>query len=418
MKFIKSTVAYLKMRAFFRLLIAFLAVIPIQTFCQNTDSIKTKAEMVFFDFNASELNPEALYKLDQLSSFIKQIELNKILITGHTDFIGGENYNAKLSKSRAASVAEFFHGKGINNEFIALFFSGKSRPIESNGTEAGRQKNRRAEIVIQYRQLPETMVINSDEPDTTITIEPDKHTIYGKQGTMVVIPEDFFAPYALSDINFTIKEAFTPCQIISQGLTTMDNNGGCLQTGGMVFFDVTYNFNKVNPSGDKKLEVWIPTNNPDEKMEVYIPESGAWKSYQAELELRQKDGKYYYVFETDLIGGFNIDKLIGPCPKNGPLVKTRMGKNQQVFLNYGDSTITEGSPVDKKTYQMPDFQSNLSPKLVAIAVSGNYVYIANKETGKIKYKSKKNKYILRARDYTKLDKFPDSESLTDYLCGM
>lgn len=76
-------------------------------------------------------------------------EKNKVVIMGHTDSRASHRYNQKLSERRAASVAKYLNDKGIPSRSMLAVGKGETRPVASNRTRAGMQKNRRVEIHIQ-----------------------------------------------------------------------------------------------------------------------------------------------------------------------------------------------------------------------------------------------------------------------------
>lgn len=102
----------------------------------------------FFDFDKSVLKPEGKAKLDDLVDKIKGIKLEVIIAVGHTDSIGTVAYNQKLSVRRAEAVKAYLESKGIEKNRIYTEGKGKSQPIASNATAAGRAKNRRVEIEV------------------------------------------------------------------------------------------------------------------------------------------------------------------------------------------------------------------------------------------------------------------------------
>jgi outer membrane protein OmpA-like peptidoglycan-associated protein len=77
----------------------------------------------------------------------------KIAIEGHTDNIGGEEYNVKLSENRANAVRSYLVSQGLNSGIVTAQGFGKSRPVADNGTAAGRQQNRRVEMVVSGEML-------------------------------------------------------------------------------------------------------------------------------------------------------------------------------------------------------------------------------------------------------------------------
>jgi outer membrane protein OmpA-like peptidoglycan-associated protein len=84
----------------------------------------------------------------RVAKVLNQYPQTNIIVTGHTDSKGAEEYNQKLSERRAESVKNALAGVGVNPSRINTIGYGKSKPIADNSTEAGRQMNRRVEIVI------------------------------------------------------------------------------------------------------------------------------------------------------------------------------------------------------------------------------------------------------------------------------
>jgi len=103
---------------------------------------------VLFEFNEVELKAEALRKLYPLVTFLKEHPKRDLFIEGHTDGIGSEAYNLQLSQQRAVAVGEFLVSNDIAPERITVYGSGKEHPVASNATQAGREQNRRVEVVI------------------------------------------------------------------------------------------------------------------------------------------------------------------------------------------------------------------------------------------------------------------------------
>jgi OOP family OmpA-OmpF porin len=113
----------------------------------------TFAADTFFDFDKSTLKPEAKAVLDDLVGKLNTINLEVIIAVGHTDSIGSDAYNQKLSVRRADSVKAYLVSKGIEPNRIYTEGKGKKQPIAPNtingkDNPAGRAKNRRVEIEI------------------------------------------------------------------------------------------------------------------------------------------------------------------------------------------------------------------------------------------------------------------------------
>ena len=101
-----------------------------------------------FDFDKSALKPEGKAKLDDLVGKLKAVNLEVVIAIGHTDSIGSNAYNQKLSLRRASSVKAYLESKGIEANRIYTEGKGETQPVADNKTKEGRAKNRRVEIEV------------------------------------------------------------------------------------------------------------------------------------------------------------------------------------------------------------------------------------------------------------------------------
>jgi OOP family OmpA-OmpF porin len=108
----------------------------------------TFAADAFFDFDKSVLKPAGKAKLTDLVAKIKGINLEVIIAVGHTDSIGSDAYNQKLSVRRAEAVKAYLVSKGIEKNRIYTEGKGEKQPVADNKTKEGRAKNRRVEIEV------------------------------------------------------------------------------------------------------------------------------------------------------------------------------------------------------------------------------------------------------------------------------
>lgn len=103
---------------------------------------------VLFEFGKFNLRPEAREKLAKVSGIVLAYPSLKLEVEGHTDSIGSEAFNQTLSEKRADSVRTYLVSQGLQSDVIISRGYGKSRPVADNATNAGRQANRRVEIVV------------------------------------------------------------------------------------------------------------------------------------------------------------------------------------------------------------------------------------------------------------------------------
>lgn len=108
---------------------------------------------ILFDFDKADLRADASTALARLATVIRAYPRGGVDIVGHTDSQGDETYNQRLSERRAASVERWLVEKeGIAAARLAPRGAGEKQPVADNATEAGRQKNRRVEVVIQKKE--------------------------------------------------------------------------------------------------------------------------------------------------------------------------------------------------------------------------------------------------------------------------
>jgi outer membrane protein OmpA-like peptidoglycan-associated protein len=103
---------------------------------------------VLFDFNKYTLKPGAREKMAKVSGILLAYPGLKLQLEGHTDSVGGDDYNLQLSQQRADAVRDFLTQQGVPVADITSIGLGKSDPVASNDTSAGRQQNRRVELVV------------------------------------------------------------------------------------------------------------------------------------------------------------------------------------------------------------------------------------------------------------------------------
>jgi OOP family OmpA-OmpF porin len=108
----------------------------------------TYAADAFFDFDKAVLKPEARTKLDDLVSKTGGVNLEVIIAVGHTDSVGTDAYNQRLSVRRAEAVKAYLVSKGVEKNRVYTEGKGEKQPVADNKAAEGRAKNRRVEIEV------------------------------------------------------------------------------------------------------------------------------------------------------------------------------------------------------------------------------------------------------------------------------
>ena len=103
---------------------------------------------VLFDFNKYTLKPGAREKMAKVAGILLAYPGLKLQLEGHTDNIGSDQYNLKLSQERADAARDFLTEQGVPPGNVTSVGLGESDPVASNGTATGRQQNRRVELVV------------------------------------------------------------------------------------------------------------------------------------------------------------------------------------------------------------------------------------------------------------------------------
>ena len=105
-----------------------------------------------FDFAKSNIKPAFRPSLDKLADVMIKYDRTDITIIGHTDSIGSHAYNQGLSEDRALSVKDYLLRRGVSSSRMSIVGRGETEPRDTNSTEAGRQLNRRVELLIKGNQ--------------------------------------------------------------------------------------------------------------------------------------------------------------------------------------------------------------------------------------------------------------------------
>jgi len=115
---------------------------------KGDDIILNMPGNITFRSGSADLNPQFFKVLDGVSQVAKKYDKTIIEVAGHTDNVGGADYNRLLSERRAGSVAQYLESRGVSGQRIMTAGGGEDHPIASNSTEQGRAANRRVEVTL------------------------------------------------------------------------------------------------------------------------------------------------------------------------------------------------------------------------------------------------------------------------------
>lgn len=109
----------------------------------------TMSNEISFDFGSAAIKPAFKPTMYKLAEVLKKYDRNEITIIGHTDSVGSESYNQMLSERRAVAVRDELSALGVPSDRLRAIGRGEFEPRADNGTDSGRQLNRRVEIMVQ-----------------------------------------------------------------------------------------------------------------------------------------------------------------------------------------------------------------------------------------------------------------------------
>lgn len=114
----------------------------------NRINLQTLTAAIYFDYDAARADQSSLRQLNRVVDAMQKCARLELQVGGHADSDGSSNYNRKLSERRAKAVLKYIMGKGISDQRLKYNAYGEQYPMSDNNTEAGKQRNRRAEIKV------------------------------------------------------------------------------------------------------------------------------------------------------------------------------------------------------------------------------------------------------------------------------
>jgi outer membrane protein OmpA-like peptidoglycan-associated protein len=126
---------------------------------------------VYFEFNRSDLTPSASKNVTKIGDILSNVEGRVVSVEGHTDSVGSDEYNYRLSRSRAEVVREALVARGFSSSRIRATGFGESQPVSDNATDERRARNRRVEVIVENSG---TLRTSSDDPTERLNREASK----------------------------------------------------------------------------------------------------------------------------------------------------------------------------------------------------------------------------------------------------
>jgi outer membrane protein OmpA-like peptidoglycan-associated protein len=118
---------------------------------EETEILKTAFENLEFESGKAIIRPESFESLNNLATLIVKKPNWQLIISGHTDNSGKPESNMLLSKNRALAIQKYLVDRGVSVKSIKPEWFGETRPLESNDTDTGKQRNRRVELTVKFK---------------------------------------------------------------------------------------------------------------------------------------------------------------------------------------------------------------------------------------------------------------------------
>ena len=150
-------------------------VVEITNLRETSRGIVISLSDILFDVNQATLKPGAAQNIARIATVLRQYPDKQIAVEGHTDSDGSDAYNQSLSERRAAAVREALVAGGVAPGTITSRGFGESQPVTTNATAAGKQQNRRVEVVVLGAgSLAGAASDTTTRSDTTVTTQPPR----------------------------------------------------------------------------------------------------------------------------------------------------------------------------------------------------------------------------------------------------
>lgn len=405
---------------------------------------------VFFATNSASIEEGDIERLDNW--LIETIIQNQdsFAIYGYTDDRGSAEYNQKLAYDRALAVRTFLVNNGIPSRAITrIEGAGENVPLASNETESGRSMNRRVSILhfsydlklaireqksrgLDNKQaLLEAQALQKKDEDVedpgnslevidlnlqkgAVDCQEESRVMKADHGVELVL-EPCCLDQVGSDIEVKLVPVFTRQEMVIQDVPTMDVDGDCLETDGIVVVQVLNSYGKAVNLPDSCLKLRMPTSQQDPRKRIYFAVYGndstgfAWQSTYIPPHFNVEGNEQgYYEVKLDVSRAVAIQKMVPNSRKyrHGPKIwvdiKPYSQKNARVYLSSDDVVLSGVWREKSACYFRKGCMSDVEAYVTVIVTEddGSYM-VAHKPLKTIRFKGKpdKGRYLLGKDDF-------------------
>jgi hypothetical protein len=298
--------------------------LPLISFGQNPSEspeksiVHTFSETLLYPTAHSDLTVGHTKSLDMILDSIGDAENYSITIVGHTDDVGSESFNQKLSQRRAQAVEQYLLDHGAKSDFITTSYKGEGQPIKPNTDDHGRMVNRRVEVtthitlhlekaIIKHEEKPvesiQKLFAKTQQTPQEFCIYANKDTVIkGAQGTVIYIKAGTFMDETNTTdcVTLRLKEFFSKSDMLLENLTTT-SNGHPLESAGMIYIEAVKDGKNYNVRPGKDLIISTPSDSYFPGALIFSGDSNAHDSIMN-----------WTVNNNSLLNNLPMDQLI-PC---------------------------------------------------------------------------------------------------------
>jgi len=256
---------------------------------------KTVKTTVYFDHDKYSVQEASKARLDSVFKTLNSESIIAVSISGHTDADGTNGYNDTLSHNRAKTVSDLFISNGIEKNKIKIEYFGETKPVATNETNPGKQKNRRVEINITFTDTSKEAIMTDifsemkKESQSFKSSGSQEISFIGKEGTKITIPayafETLDGKKVTGEIKIELKEFYKISDMIAAGLTTAADSDQ-LETGGMIYIEATSGGQKLKLTSGALMEIVFKNKTVSDSMGLFTGEEENnkinWKLQHAE----------------------------------------------------------------------------------------------------------------------------------------